>query len=71
MNDMIDFYMEVEVVDPRSVHFGRRGCVLGISEEDGLAQGCAVMLHGMDTSVFLDSDGVAATGAKFNRSDYY
>ncbi|MBY6279794.1 hypothetical protein [Stenotrophomonas maltophilia] len=72
MNEAIDFYMEVEVVEPRSVYVGRRGGVLGISrEEDGVVKGYAVMLHGMDTSVFFESGDVVATGVRFDRSHYY
>lgn len=71
MSSSIDFYMEVEVVDPLSMYFGRRGGVLGISRDDGLVVGYAVVLHGMDTSVFLSSIQVVATGVRFDRSDYY
>lgn len=72
MNEDIDFYMEVEVVDSQSVYVGRRGGVLGISkEEDGVVKGYAVMLHGMDTSVFFKSGDVVATGVRFDRSHYY
>lgn len=63
--------MEVEVVDARSTFFGKRGVVLGISREAGIIKGYAVMLHVMDTTIFVACDDVVATGTGFDRADYY
>ncbi|MNV09462.1 hypothetical protein D3C71_999520 [compost metagenome] len=71
MAGKIDFYMEVEVADAGSICFGKRGVVLGISTEAGIIKGYAVMLHETDTTIFVARDDVAATGAGFDRADYY
>ncbi|MGS0574860.1 Imm31 family immunity protein [Xanthomonas oryzae pv. oryzicola] len=67
----IDFYDEVKVVDTESPYFGKLGAVLGISEEDGVIYGYAVLLHGEQHNVFVKGKHIVSTGISFTRDDYY
>ena len=72
-SERIDFYHEVQIKDDAKTpeYRGKRGAILGISEENGVLYGYGVMIHGMDFVVCFDKDEVFPTGARFSREDYY
>lgn len=69
----IDFYQEVEVSYNSKNHLyqGLKGTVLGISEEDNVLYGYAVLIHGMDQTVYFDKDDLVPTGIQYSRDDFY
>ncbi|OAT32491.1 hypothetical protein M976_00548 [Buttiauxella ferragutiae ATCC 51602] len=73
MNMKIDFYQEVQVVPDakNSKYVGRKGVVLGISEEDGVIYGYAVILHDKENTVYFEKDDLVPTGVVFKREDFY
>lgn len=68
----IDFYSEVIVNNlyPGDKK-GRKGVVLGISEENGILYGYSVALHGEKITFFLDKKYAIPTGKMFSREDFY
>ncbi len=70
--ERIAFYQEIQVsIECRSPEFrGLKGAVLGISEEDGVVYGYAVLLHGESTTTYFEKDELTATGKQFSREDY-
>lgn len=73
MIDRINYYAEVEIL-PTTKHkqyIGRIGVVMGISEEDGIVSGYAVLLHNKDTIDCFDKEDVIPTGKQFKREDFY
>ena len=73
MIDKIDFYSEVEVL-PTTKHkqySGMKGVVMGVSEEDDILYGYAVLLHDKDTIDFFNKEDLIPTGKKFKREDFY
>lgn len=71
--ERIGFYQEVQIKDDakEKKYRGKKGAVLGVSEEGGILYGYAVLLHGMDRLVSFDKDEVVATGVSFSREDFY
>lgn len=71
--EKVTFYQEVQVNVGcgDSEYQGLKGAVLGISEEDGIPCGYAVLLHGRATTTYFEKDEVTATGVQFSREDYY
>ncbi|RRU22255.1 hypothetical protein EGJ34_03870 [Stenotrophomonas sp. 278] len=71
--DRIAFYQEVQVsAECGSPEYrGLKGAVLGISQEDGVVYGYAVLLHGESTTTYFKKDEITATGKHFSRGDYY
>lgn len=68
----LDFYSEVTVSDlyPGNKK-GKKGVILGISEENGILYGYSVVLHGEESTFFLDAKYAEPTGIKFSRDDFY
>lgn len=66
-----DFFQEVEICNLSHEYFGRKGVVLGISEEGGRVFGYAVLLHGFDLTIYFDCGDVAVTGVTFSKGDFY
>jgi hypothetical protein len=73
MIDKIDFYSEVEVLPTtkNKQYSGKKGVVMGVSEEDDILYGYAVLLHDKDTIDFFDKEDLVPTGKKFKREDFY
>lgn len=72
MNDKIDFYSEICINDTYpGDKKGRKGVVLGISEEGGVLYGYSILLHGDRLTIYLDKKYVTPTGKFFSRSDFY
>lgn len=66
----IDFYQEVEICS-ESKYRGLKGAVLGVSEEEGVVYGYAVLIHGEGKSVYFDKNDLVPTGVRFSRDDFY
>jgi hypothetical protein len=72
IKETIDFYAQVIISDSYpGDKKGRRGVVLGVSEEDGFVHGYAVMLDGENLTIFLEKQYVIPTGKCFSREDFY
>jgi hypothetical protein len=71
--EKIDFYQEVEVWSGSKLaqYRGLKGVVMGISEEDQIVYGYAVLLHGMDQTTYFDKDDLIPTGVRYSRDDFY
>lgn len=71
--DKIGFYQEIEVCSwaKNQKYRGRKGAVLGISEEDGTVYGYAILIHGENGTVYFDKEDVVSTGVQFSRDDFY
>lgn len=68
----IGLYAEVVITDAGPYDDrGRRGAVLGISEEGGRVYGYAVQLHGERLVQFFETACVRPTGVVFAQSDFY
>lgn len=69
----IDFYQEVQVKADAEIkkYRGKKGAVLGVSEENGMLYGYSVLIHGTDCLVFFDKDEVFPTGVSFSRENFY
>lgn len=68
----IEFYSEVVINNlyPGDKK-GKKGAVLGVSEDNGVVYGYSVVLHGENLTVFLDKKYVEPTGKMFSREDFY
>jgi hypothetical protein len=71
-DEKIDFYQEVEVhpESKNSKYRGRKGAVLGVSEEGGI-YGYVVLIHGESNSIYFDKADLVPTGIQFSRDDFY
>ena len=69
----LDFFQEVQVRAnyPNTLYQGKKGAVLGISEEGGIVYGYAVLIHGTDMTVYFDTKDLTPTGKMFLREDFY
>lgn len=69
----LDFFQEVQVGTYclNKLYHGKKGVVLGISEEDGVVYGYAVLIHGADETVYFDMKDLTPTGKMFLREDFY
>jgi len=72
-DERIGFYQEVRIKDDAKTlkYRGKKGAVLGVSDEDGVLYGYSVLIHGMGCLVFFDKDEVFPTGRSFSRADFY
>jgi hypothetical protein len=70
--EIIDFFAQVIVGDSYpGDKKGRRGVVLGVSEEDGFVHGYAVLLDGESLTIYLEEKYVIPTGKCFSSGDFY
>lgn len=69
----IDFYQEVEVRAgaKKSKYQGLKGAVIGISEEQNIFYGYAVLIYGESSSIYFEKDDLVPTGVRFSRDDFY
>lgn len=72
-NEKINFYHEVEICStvPNSQYQGRKGAVLGVSEENGVIYGYAVLIDGEKNTVYFDKNDLRPTGVQFRREKFY
>ena len=77
-----DFYQEVEILPncPYAEYIGKKGVIMGISEEDGIIYSYAVSLLDGDYEVSLldgetglcfSPDCLKPTGKQFRRENFY
>ncbi|MCW0423121.1 Imm31 family immunity protein [Xanthomonas sacchari] len=69
----LEFYQEVEfcagVVDPK--YEGKKGVIMGVSEEDGIVYGYAVLIFGAEKLVYFEKNKLIPTGVIFSREEFY
>jgi len=73
MQNKLHFYQEIEIL-PNCEHaeyIGKKGVVMGISEEDGIIYSYAITLHDGDSGLCLSPDCLKPTGKQFKREDFY
>lgn len=75
MDNKINFYQEIEVLPSNNQqhekYVGRKGGVMGISEEDGILYGYAIKLYDYEYLLCFDKDEVKATGKQLEQDDFY
>lgn len=75
MDNKIGFYQEIEVLpsckSKNKKYVGKKGGVMGISEEDGVLYGYSVKLYDEEYLLSFDKDEVIATGKQLKQDDYY
>ncbi|MDQ1091092.1 hypothetical protein QE400_000505 [Xanthomonas sacchari] len=70
--EKFEFYQEVEVRAGLDLEYqGKKGVVMGVSEEDGVVYGYAVLIHGHEAVVYFDKRKLIPTGNLFSREDFY
>lgn len=69
----LDFFQEIQVREdyPNLIYQGKKGVVLGISEESGVVYGYAVLIHEFDETVYFYIEDLIPTGMTFLREDFY
>lgn len=69
----LDFFQEIQLREdyPNLIYRGKKGVVLGISEENGVVYGYAVLIHGFDETVYFCIEDLIPTGMTFLREDFY
>ncbi|UAN22230.1 immunity protein 31 [Enterobacter sp. JBIWA003] len=75
MENKIDFYQEVEISpdckETNKKYAGKKGEVMGISEEDGILYGYSIKLYDEEYLLSFDKDEVIPTGKQFAQDDFY
>ena len=75
MEDTLEFYAEVRVVDSpdRPEALGKVGAILGITEptDDRIAPAYAVLLDSGDSLIQFRQEQIEPTGQMRTREDYY
>ena len=68
-----DFYQEVEILPncPYAEYIGKKGVIMGISEEDGIIYSYAVSLLDGESGLCFSPDCLKPTGKQFKREDFY
>lgn len=75
MNSKINFYQEVEILPSNNKknekYVGKKGGVMGVSEEDGILYGYSVKLYDEEYLLSFDKEEVVATGKQLKQEDFY
>lgn len=75
MENKIDFYQEVEISpnckEKNKKYAGKKGGVMGVSEEDGILYGYSIKLYDEEYLLSFDKDEVIPTGKLLTQDDYY
>ncbi|EHK68554.1 hypothetical protein PPL19_23671 [Pseudomonas psychrotolerans L19] len=71
MAETIGFFQEVEICNADHEHYGKRGVILGISEEGDRLFGYVVLIHDMNTTTYFEPADLAVTGTEFPREQFY
>ena len=71
MAETIGFFHEVEVCNADHEHYGKRGVILGISEEGDRLFGYVVLIHDMNTTTYFEPADLVVTGREFPREQFY
>lgn len=71
----IDFYQEVEILpncqSKNKKYVGKKGGVMGVSEEDGILYGYAIKLYDEEYLLSFNKDEVTETGIQLKQDDFY
>ncbi|MBK4783039.1 MAG: hypothetical protein FT714_00080 [Pantoea sp. Pent] len=75
MESKIGFYQEIEITsgckDKNKKYVGKKGGVMGISEEDGVLYGYSIKLYDEEYLLSFDKDEVVPTGKQLTLEDFY
>lgn len=73
MNMQLDFYQEVKVRDnhPELKYCGKKGVVLGISEENGIVYAYGIFIYDIERVFSFNREDLIPTGKIFSREDFY
>lgn len=75
MESKIGFYQEIEITscckDKNKNYVGKKGGVMGISEEDGVLYGYSIKLYDEEYLLSFDKDEVVPTGKQLTQEDFY
>jgi hypothetical protein len=73
--EKINFYQEVEISpacnEKNRKYSGKRGGVMGVSEENGILYGYSIKLYDEECLLYFGKNEVIPTGKKRTQSDYY
>ncbi|MVW79347.1 hypothetical protein [Bordetella sp. 02P26C-1] len=65
-NERLGFFQEVEI-GTTSPYRGMKGSVVGVTEEDGVINGYAILVHAESRVLYFDKHEVAPTGLPRSR----
>lgn len=75
MQNKISFYQEVKISDnckeKNKKYIGKKGGVMGVSEEDGILYGYSIKLYEEEYLLSFDKDEVIPTGRQLTQVDFY
>lgn len=75
MESKIGFYQEIEITsgckDKNKKYVGKKGGVMGISEEDGVLYGYSIKIYDEEYLLSFDKDEVVPTGKQLTQEDFY
>lgn len=75
MHNKISFYEEVEIIPSNNKKnqkwIGKKGGVMGISEENGIIYGYSVKIYDEEFLLSFDKNEVRPTGLQRKQEDYY
>ncbi len=75
MKNKIGFYQEVEISpeskEKNKKYAGKKGGVMGISEEDGILYGYSIKLYDEEYLLSFDKFEVIPTGKQLTQEDFY
>lgn len=75
MQNKIGFYQEVKISDnckeKNKKYTGKKGGIMGVSEEDGILYGYSIKLYEEDYLLYFDKDEVIPTGRQLTQVDFY
>lgn len=75
MENKIDFYQEIIISpnckDKNKKYAGKKGGVMGVSEENGIIYGYSIKLYDEEYLLSFDKDEVIPTGNQLTQEDFY
>ncbi|WP_407274375.1 hypothetical protein V6C39_01010 [Dickeya ananatis] len=75
MEKKIGFYQEVRISpnckEKNKEYIGKKGGVMGVSEEDGVLYGYSIKLYDEEYLLSFDKDEVIPTGKQLTQDDFY
>lgn len=75
MGNKIGFYQEVEIStsckEKNKIYIGKKGGVMGISEEDGILYGYSIKLYDKENLLSFDKNELIPTGKQLTQDDFY
>jgi len=75
MENKVGFYQEVEIStdckERNKKYAGKKGGVMGVSEEDGILYGYSIKLYDEEYLLSFDKNEVIPTGKQLTQDDFY